>query len=459
MKNIFRIILLLSLCACTKKLGLKPDTAIILPESALDMERILDNTDVMNLTGALPHVSSDEYFIPSLQEWQSFSTATVRNASVWNDKYYEGESRIPDWTYPYNTIFYANSVLDVLSRQDIAEDGQKKVLQGWALFARSYAFYCLVSTFATPYQEATAAKDLGIPLRLHAGIDEIVQRATVKETYNQIIKDLVSSAELLNRDIIPNKRNRPSKIAAYALLARVYLSMRNYALAEEYADKSRSLYSVLTDFNTLNKTAATAFTYNSEEIIYFTRQVSDYFEVSSGLRTTYGVRPELIALYSVNDLRLPIYFRINSQGNHNSKPINSRTASPFTGLATDETLLIKAECLARRDESAMALQLLDQLAAKRWNPAGSNPAKPYIQLSVPQGQSVLDVVLRERQKALIWRGLRWTDLRRLNLEGRNIIVQRKLNDQLFTLMPNSSKYVLPIPEDEIAMSGLQQNDR
>jgi hypothetical protein len=71
----------------------------------------------------------------------------------------------------------------------------------------------------------------------------------------------------------------------------------------------------------------------------------------------------------------------------------------------------------------------------------------------------LEKILIERRKSLIWRSLRWTDLRRLNKEGKNIELKRKLGDLEFTLAPNSPLYVLPIPDDEIALSGITQNKR
>jgi len=38
-------------------------------------------------------------------------------------------------------------------------------------------------------------------------------------------------------------------------------------------------------------------------------------------------------------------------------------------------------------------------------------------------------------------------------------LQRKLNVQVYTLEPNSLKFVLPIPDDIITLSGMEQNNR
>jgi len=457
-----RIIFLLLICVtngCTKKLDLKPDSSIVLPESVQDLEMILDNTDKMNNTLGLAHISADEYIIPSLQIWNSLRTITSRNASIWEKDIYGGETKISDWTTPYGSIYYCNNVLEILSRQDISTDIEKKKLKGWALFGRSYAFYSLVSTFCKAFDRSTASSELGMPLKLKAGIDEIVPRSSLKDSYDQIISDAMEAAELLQQDIIPGKRTRPSKVAAFAFLARVYLSMRTYDKAELYADKTLTLYSKLTDFNTLSKTS-NSFNYDSEEIIYFTRQITTYSQLTSAaISNTYGVNPELIGLYSPYDLRIPIYFQKNTSGNFNLKRINSLTASPFTGLATDEIYLIKAECLARRGETQKSMDFLNQLAEKRWNPNAKIPVTSFQPMTATSPDVALDKILIERRKALVWRSLRWTDLKRLNMEGRNITITRKLDDKTYTLLPNSPRYILPIPDDEVSLSGVQQNER
>jgi tetratricopeptide (TPR) repeat protein len=448
------------LSACTGKLDLKPDSAIILPKTARDLELILDNTEIMNHTPGLAHISADEYFIPSQQLWQSVGSPTARNAHIWAKDIYEGESNVKDWAGQYNTIFYCNNVLDILAHQDITNDAERKRLKGWALFARAYTFYSLLSIFAKPYDAATASADLGIPLKLNANIDEVEPRSSVQQSYDQLIADAKQSIGLLQQDIIKGKPNQPSKVAAYAFLARVFLSMRKYEQAEIYADQSLAIHAKLTDFNTLSKTG-NAWTSSSlsEELLYYSGGYPTYSAISIALNLNYGVSMELINLYDKADLRLPIYFQVNKDGNYNIKNINTHSSFPFTGLATDEVLLIKAECLARRGQTEASMDIVNQIGVKRWNPNATTPAKPYPNMTASSPEMALEKVLTERRKALVWRSVRWIDLRRLNLEGRNITPTRKLGDQVYTLPPNSPLYVLPIPDDEIALSGVVQNVR
>lgn len=441
---------------CRDKLNLKPESKIVIPESVEDLEKILDNTNIVNFTPGLLQISADEYFIPELDLWQSLPTSTSRNAPIWSKDIYAGEAAIVDWRAIYSTVFYANNVIDLIETRDISNDPDRKRIKGWALFTRAYAFYALVSTFSKAYEATSAASDLGIPLKLTAGIDEIAMRSSVKESYDQIIKDVLASSDLLQQDIIPGKRNRPSKVAAFALLARVYLSMRNYEQAEMYASRSLAIYSTLTSFQTLNKTSQIPFTFDAEEVIYFSRILNEYNELILARPTnTYGISPDLINLYDPSDLRLKIYFQKNTLNNYNIKPINTANAFPFTGLATDEMYLIKAECLSRRGEKSEAMELLNKLLKTRWDPDGT----AYQDVLASSQEASLDEILKERRRALVFRSVRWTDLKRLNLEGRNIKITRKIEGQIYELMPNSPLYVLPIPDDEITLSGIQQNLR
>ncbi|SMC54741.1 SusD family protein [Pedobacter nyackensis] len=455
--------MLLAICCsygCTKKLDLKPNTAIVLPETIADFEKIL-SYDYMNVTPGFLQVSADDYFIPSLQDWQSTFLVTTRSAAIWDKDIYHGERTTLDWNIPFQNIFYCNSILDVIKSKNIDADLELKRIKGWALFTRAYSYYNLVSIFSKGFDETTASTDLGLPLRLSSGVDVILQRSTVKETYDQILADLNEAGELLQKDINLDKRTRPSKAAVYAMLARVYLGMRKYDEAGLNAEKALSIYSKLTDYTTLSKTSTNAFNFKSDEIIYYTRLDGSYSEFTiSSQSTTYGVNPDIINLYSPNDLRFPIYFQKNSLGNYNTKPINSGGAvQSFTGLGTDELFLIKAECLARKGQTQPSMDVLNQLISTRWGATATVPSKPYQNITATSPENALDQVLLERRKSLIWRSVRWTDLKRLNLEGRNITITRNVAGTIYSLEPNNPRYVLPIPNDEIAQSGIQQNIR
>ncbi|MNT38972.1 hypothetical protein D3C71_1410060 [compost metagenome] len=64
-------------------------------------------------------------------------------------------------------------------------------------------------------------------------------------------------------------------------------------------------------------------------------------------------------------------------------------------------------------------------------------------------EDALNKVLIERRKELVWRaGLRWDDIRRLNKEGANISLSRKLGNETYVLKAGSPQFAFPIPTNE-----------
>jgi hypothetical protein len=67
------------------------------------------------------------------------------------------------------------------------------------------------------------------------------------------------------------------------------------------------------------------------------------------------------------------------------------------------------------------------------------------------------MILQERRKELLFRGTRWTDLKRLNQDPKYAItLSRQLNGQVYQL-PAGETFVAWIPQRTIDMSGMKQN--
>ncbi|MNY42495.1 SusD family protein [compost metagenome] len=114
----------------------------------------------------------------------------------------------------------------------------------------------------------------------------------------------------------------------------------------------------------------------------------------------------------------------------------------FTGLSTAELFLISAESKIRNGDMVGGAADLNKLLKSRWN-----KKMPFREKVITHTASGLDEVLLERRKELLYRGLRWSDIKRLNLEGRNIVLKRIAEGELVTLNPNSPMYQLPLPKD------------
>jgi hypothetical protein len=126
----------------------------------------------------------------------------------------------------------------------------------------------------------------------------------------------------------------------------------------------------------------------------------------------------------------------------------------FSGLATDELYLVRAECAARNGNTAAALGDLNALLSKRWKTG------TYVPLSAGSAEAALNLIITERRKELAGRLIRWSDLKRLRSDSRfAVTLSRKINGQVFSLTPDSRRYAYPIPFDETSASAIQQNER
>jgi len=435
----------------------KPNSSIINPKTLAEFQTLLDNDEMLNSTGGLAQMAADEYFVIDKTTFDALQTPTEKGSYLWSKDLYGKGSNVSDWNRPYKAIFYANSVIDGLNALKVNAKDQVawNNLKGSALFFRAYAFHDLARSFCPVYNENTADKDLGLPLKKSSGIDVILQRSSLKDTYNQIVADLNEALPLLRDDFSTPQKNRPSKTAVTALLARIYLYMGKYNEAEKAANACLEKYNTLIDYNKISTDSDSPFANTSDETIFFSRQIVEYYIT---LYTTYileiGVNPTLLALYEPNDLRLQIFYEKNKLNNYNVKRgYVKEGVYAFTGLAVDEIMLIKAECAARRNDPTLAISLLNTLLTNRYKTG------TFEGLRSMSSTDALQRVLLERQKELVWRALRWSDLKRLNRDGANITLRRKLGDIEYSLSPNSPNYTFPIPLDEINLGGIQQNIR
>lgn len=444
--------------ACSKKdfLNAKPDQSLTVPATLQDFQAILDNDVYMNgassigLTPQMGEMAADNYYV-SDADYNTRFKPVYQNVYSWAKDLYTADNVIYDWYYPYRSIFYANVVLDGLARleKDTVPGAAFNNVLGSALFYRAHLFYQLAQVFAPHYNRNTASSSWGIPLRLTASINETIKRASLEQTYRQVLSDLHRAADLLPQ--IPLYKTRPSRLATWGLMARVHQTMQQYDSALYYANRYLQVQNTLLDYNTLNATPTFSFPrFNTEVAINFNGANAEVTPLRPGRNRVDTV---LYNAYHPNDLRKTLYFKL-SGGVRTFTGSYDGTASLFTGIATDEIYLVRAECLARNGSTTAAMNDLNTLLEKRWKKG------TFVPLAAATPEEALDKVLTERRKELCFRGLRWADLRRLNAEGRAITLTRVINGQTYTLPPNDPRYTFPIPLNVMAFNpGMPQNDR
>jgi tetratricopeptide (TPR) repeat protein len=333
----------------------------------------------------------------------------------------------------------------VQTQQDIQE---AKEIKGSALFYRADCYFQLLQSFCKPYDEATAMDLPGLPLRLSHNVQITENRAGLKQCYDQVLADLEASYSLVPEEV--QTKNRPTKAAVEALRARVYLAMGKYDKAAEYANEALNIHNELLNYAEIQENPVSSYVFPrfNREVIYHSQLINFSF-----MRRLF-IDTALINAYHEDDLRGYFYFVDAGNGMKNFKNSYTGDYRLFSGLATDELLLIKAECLARDNQPQQALQVLNSLLETRWK------AGRYIPYVENDPEEVLKIVLMERRKELVFRAQRWSDLRRLNMEPSHAItLSRTVDNNTYTLPPNDVRYTFLIPQTEIQLSGIEQNPR
>lgn len=448
--SILFFIMLFFLCtlsSCKKFLDERPNSKLV-KFSISECQALLDDFETMNRGYPSDgEASADNYFVADAD--LAFLSIEDRNIYTWNTQiprlsaYYQ-------WLSPYKIVYNANLVLQQLEKsQGETDEPTFNGLKGAALFFRAYAHFQIAQLYAKPYDPATAGQDLGIPIRISPDLEVESERSTVKNTYDQIITDFKLAADLLPP--AGKQKSRPTKEAAFAALARTYLAMSDYGNAGTYANECLKIYNVLMDYNSnsISKTSDSPFERFNPEVLFHSSAVLSFTLLPSLAK----VNQALYDSYAVNDLRKQVFYKPVTGGfrfSGNYEPVTTSTF--FNGLATDEVYLIRAECYARQGKINEAMADLNILSKNRYS--------AFVDFSAGTADQAITKILEERRKELVFRNLRWSDLRRLNKENlfkRNL--SRTVSGTTFTLPTNDLRYVLLIPQEVMSVTNFQQNPR
>lgn len=446
MENLIRLltglIILGLITSCEGFLDPKPDQSLVVPDKLEDVRALLDNINVFNKQPVLTSLSSDEFQATdagfnSLNEIEQYTYS-------WSETPYPVPS-VDDWNLPYSQVFYANVALEALENLDPAGEEYAK-LKGEALFHRSHAYYHLLQQFAPAYNESGGNENqLGIVLKESPDINEPAFRATLAESYDRIVSDLEEAVDLLPDSQLP--KTRPTKAVALGLLGRIYLNMFNFEKATAVAEQALEIYTDRLDFNLIDVDAPSPFTGFGPEMLFYSEVLAYGFQFSREI----NLDTMLLKTYSEGDLRLPAYFDLVVDNRYYFAGKLTGNALVFGGLSVGELQLIAAEGNVRIGNDAKARYWINELLSRRIKADNFSPIES-------SGNELLEKILEERKKELVGRGIRWSDLRRLNQEpGFQVSISRTVNGSVLTLVPNSEQYVFLIPDSEIQRTGITQN--
>jgi hypothetical protein len=451
-KIIYTLICAVLLCSagCRKYVEIPPMNLRVL-EYTSDYQSLLYYSTLFDPAYSLPIFSGDDGGSDDAT-WQITLTSQQIAAYTWADRLYGTNIEDPDWSKMYSQIFNCNTVIDGVMDSKNGTDQEKKKAFSEALVQRAYAYFTLVTMYAKQYDPATASTDLGLPLVLEPKFNTDLTRASVQKTYDQIKADLNQALPVLadRPDFISN----PSKVAIYAIMARVCLNTREFAEAERNADLALSLQNTLLDLNTYAVTPSPVFPNrlnNPEQIFY--KKVAGY-------PTPFPLSTSAISLLDTTDLRYQVYTADKNKlrSNFTNRAyygLQLASDGVFVGPSVPEMMLIKAECEARAGNASVAVGIMNDLRKKRFKPADYKP------LTAATADAAMHLVVDEREREFMGRGFRWFDQKRLSKDAGLIpTINRVFKGVTYTLEPGSNRYTYAIADKYIQLNPeIKQNPR
>lgn len=379
------------------------------------------------------------------------------------------------WRQIYNGINRANVAIDNIPNVT-GDEALKTRYINEAKFIRALLYFQAVRLWG------------GVPLVLHEAktlnIAELkVGRSTTEEVYAQIIKDL-TAAESLPASLPSSEAGRATSGAAKALLAKVYLTRKDWsnAIAKATEVQSAGNYDLFADFaDVFNKNKK-----NGKEHIFSVQfaenQQGSGASGSTFMRTSFAgfnaTEPaDIISdvalfydIYEAGDKRRDVTYakRLNIPGTTAyytfPKPLfrkyldttnlsnGANVAINFPLIRYADILLTFAEAVNEKSgPTPEAYEALNKVRRRAFGkPIGAASSVDYSALTQDQFR---EAIYEERKKEFVQEGQRWFDLvrwGRLVAEVKKVAAKASVSDR-------NNLYPIPQSERNINPEGLPQN--
>lgn len=443
------------------------DYTDVTPKGALVVETASQFYEMVSLPGRGYPINNFQYLVDDQWMKESNVIGKTPNIDIINFTFDETTDRVSLMTGSsfYNQAYtYINRWNTIISLVDNSkgDESTKQLAKAEAKIYRAYDHFLLVNHYAKGYDPQTAATDGGICIMDKFDLEAQPSKSTVAQVYDFIQKDIEDALPYLQEK--PLDVYHPSLAFAYAFKAKVHLFKREIASAQAAAEKSLSYNNQIFDMVAYNKqggpnVVAVPAANNIEVLSYM--YMTGYNEMNFAYQ--YIISPELRTLFGTNDARFNLFFNTTSttnldQGSNTAywATVYTKFFYPTVGMKTTEVYLMLAECFARENKFAEAVDILNKLRAKRI-------LSGTVNLTVPATRKeTMELVINERRKELLFGFNRFFDLKRLNTEAEYAktitrvfpIVNKTVPQKTYTLQPNSRLYIIPFP-----LSALTKNPK
>ncbi len=375
-------------------------------------------------------MSADElyYYTPSFRD--EFVTNQISPAS---HTYIESWF----WNPAYRYIYGANKCIEGVNTSTTLSPDTKQMIIGEAKFIRGFCNFYLVNLFG----------DVPLVLSSDYSVNQSIPRTSAALVYSQIIEDLKDAESKLVTTYPTEERVRPNKFAATALLARVYLYLKDWTKAATEAGKviNSNTYSLNGDLDSV-------FLVNSNETIWQLKEVNPnrntyegyYILPASNYSTpTFLLTNSLLNAFEPNDQRKTSWATARVFSNQSlyypakyKVPTGSTLKEYYVVLRLAEQYLIRAESKAQLNDIQGSVGDINLIR----NRAG-------LSNTVANTQAALLVAIEQERRTELFAewGHRWFDLKRTG----------RANNILGMLKPSTwqaTDTLWPIPQNQIRLN-------
>lgn len=470
--HILLIVSLLGFSSCEKLLDKEPTDKLSLEDLFLDVQGAKTA-----LAGSYRALLEENHYGKNIMVYPDILAGNIKFSKGTNlrledvyDVIVDAQESSMNSTYSslYSELNNVNNVIKYTpSSAGSATDKVKIIAEAKAI--RALIHFDLVRIFARPFNYTSNGSHLGISLVLQPQLysDPAPYRATVAETYNAIITDLtdaIAAFDDTNVGVLSSgaKQNYFTKTSTKALLAKVYLYQNNWDAAFSLADEiiKSNQYTLLTNANYV--ASWTGRVPSSESIFELAIEsnfsgggLGVYYE-STNLSSyrMYAATLDLTGLYSAKDVR-----NINSMFNRvDISGVNYAFTKKYQGGATlatpvkilrlSELHLIRAEAAVEKTTPDFTTANVDlNLIRKRGDVDATT-------LALTTKDAVIDAVLLERRKELVFEGNLLFDLMRRKKD----ITRVDVTPVVKNILTNDDRLIMPLPANTVnANRNMKQN--
>lgn len=410
----------------------------------------------------------------------------------WNDILSNDKDIEKVYSALYAVIGRCNFLFDNIEkvRAKVTEDKDlDKLAQcaGEAHFARALAYAELIKLFCKPYEsDEEAANELGVVISRHYRGDELMVRASLKDSYQFVLDELELALEGLELEEDYDPAAKPlfdspyfNEYTVHALRARVALYMKKWDDAVKYSTKliDSKLYQLSSCTNQISQ-GVSYYKYmwtndQAAETIWKIAFTPTSFGGALGkvffnydystFRPDYVPASWVLGLYEASDLRYETFFQTMTTGysHHLSWPLlikyfgNQQFTQQYGILHVSmpkvfrlsEQYLIRAEAYCNLNKFGEAGKDLTKLRSARMSSSGN---------IVVNKDNWLDVISDERVRELYMEGFRLQDLKRWHKgferkpQAQSLAVGSSLKVE-----KDDPMFVWPIPLHELEAPGSQ----